>query len=64
MYVCICNEVTESDIRRSVDAGVHDMVGLSLELGVATCCGLCSDTALAVLDDAVSEALARSRRAA
>ena len=49
MYVCICNAVTESEIRAAADAGVHDLWGLQAELGVATNCGSCKESAAEIL---------------
>lgn len=49
MYVCICNAVTDSDIRRAVDDGAHDLWGLQSALGVASGCGSCKQHAMDVL---------------
>ena len=51
MYVCICNAITESQIRDAADAGVDDLWGLQAELGVATNCGSCKDSASAILGE-------------
>ncbi len=56
MYVCICNAITEKQIRKAARAGVTDLGGLQARLGVATGCGTCSDTALDVLRDNAAEA--------
>ncbi|MEI2416657.1 (2Fe-2S)-binding protein [Orrella sp. JC864] len=45
MYVCICNAVTERQIHASVEQGATSLADLQFELGVATCCGCCADTA-------------------
>lgn len=45
MYVCICNAVTERQVRACVDAGATSLGDLQFELGVASCCGCCADTA-------------------
>ena len=45
MYVCICNAVTERQIHASVAEGASSLADLQFELGVATCCGCCADTA-------------------
>ena len=55
MYICICNNVTEKDIREAVDAGARTMDCLSESLAVSTCCGQCACAAdeclkLALLD--------------
>ncbi|MDQ8030882.1 bacterioferritin [Bordetella genomosp. 1] len=45
MYVCICNAVTERQIRACVDSGAATLGDLQFELGVASCCGCCAATA-------------------
>lgn len=56
MYVCICNAITEKQIRKAARAGVSDLGGLQMELGVATGCGTCSDAAMDVLRDSATPA--------
>jgi len=45
MYICICNAVTERQVRACVDAGAASLGDLQFELGVASCCGCCAATA-------------------
>jgi bacterioferritin-associated ferredoxin len=45
MYICICNAVTERQVHAAVDSGAVTLSDLQFELGVATCCGRCADTA-------------------
>jgi bacterioferritin-associated ferredoxin len=45
MYICICNAITERQVRAAVDAGAETLSDLQFELGVATCCGCCAETA-------------------
>lgn len=45
MYVCVCNAITERQVRASVAAGANTLSDLQFDLGVATCCGCCADTA-------------------
>lgn len=45
MYVCVCNAITERQVRESVAAGASTLADLQAELGVATCCGCCAETA-------------------
>lgn len=55
MYVCICNAVTECDIRAAKQRGCRSLSELQEETGTATCCGSCADAAesmLAVEDEA------------
>ena len=49
MYICVCNAVTERQVRACVDAGATSLCDLQFELGVASCCGCCAETALAYL---------------
>jgi bacterioferritin-associated ferredoxin len=53
MYVCICNAITDTQIRKAAESGSTDLWGLQAELGVAAGCGSCKD--------AVSEILAEYR---
>lgn len=54
MYVCICNAITDKQIRKAAEAGVQDLWGLQRELGVGNSCGSCKEMA--------SEILAESRQ--
>ena len=49
MYVCICNAITEKQIRKAAASGVRDVWQLQRELGVAAGCGSCKDMASAIL---------------
>lgn len=49
MFVCICNAVTDRQIQELVDAGAQSLSDLKTQLGVATCCGCCSDLAASYL---------------
>jgi len=55
MYVCVCNAVTDSEIRGAVALGARSLGDLSATLGVATCCRRCTDCARSVLDDALAK---------
>lgn len=52
MYVCICNSVTDKQIRRAAAKGVDNLLELREALGVASCCGGCADTAESILNEA------------
>lgn len=45
MYVCVCNAITETQVRASVEAGAVTLEDLQLDTGVATCCGTCAEAA-------------------
>jgi bacterioferritin-associated ferredoxin len=49
MYVCVCNAVTDREIKACVQQGVRDLRALSDLLGVATCCGQCAPLAEEVI---------------
>jgi len=55
MYVCICNAVTDSDIRKAVDSGVHNLGQLRQATGCGTTCGCCKDMTVKVLYQALTE---------
>ena len=55
MYVCICNSVTDRQIRKAAARGVRTVEQLGEELKVATCCGRCRDCARGILDEAHRE---------
>lgn len=54
MYVCICNAVTDKQIRRAAASGVDNLYELRDALGVASCCGSCADEAESILREANS----------
>jgi bacterioferritin-associated ferredoxin len=54
MYICVCNAVTEREIRSAVDLGVTSMRQLKRDLGVAANCGKCARCARDVLRNELS----------
>lgn len=52
MYVCICKSVTDKQIRKAASGGIETLYELRRELGVASGCGSCADTAEAILNEA------------
>ena len=50
MYVCICNEVKEKQIKTAIAAGIDTLDGLKVALDVATCCGCCEHMVNEYLD--------------
>lgn len=55
MYVCICNAVTDSQIRKAVDDGVRSFKQLSRITGCSSTCGSCQKDAIEVLQQALTE---------
>lgn len=41
MYVCICHEIKERQIKTAIASGIDTLDGLKQSLEVATCCGCC-----------------------
>ena len=61
MYVCLCHNVTDGDIRQLVRTeGICTLRELSAHTGVATQCGKCGRCAKGVLREAVQEARAEA----
>lgn len=52
MYVCVCNRVTDGQIREACAKGACSLDCLRDRLKVATCCGRCRDCASRLLDEA------------
>ena len=49
MYVCICNAITDKQIRKAAESGVKDLWDLQRKLGVASGCGSCKEAASDIL---------------
>ena len=52
VYVCICNGVTDHDIRQAADAGCSSVTELTMRTGAGANCGSCLDMAASLLDAA------------
>ncbi len=61
MYVCVCNAVTESQIRQAVVEGVTSLATLKTRLGVATNCGSCEEQAAQAIQKYLLETAVGSR---
>jgi bacterioferritin-associated ferredoxin len=57
MYICLCNAVTDHDIRRVAADGVQSFAELQARTGCSDCCGSCEQEARSTLDKAVSQVL-------
>lgn len=51
MYICICNAVTEREIRECACKGATCVDDLTLQLGIGAGCGRCRDCAAEVLEE-------------
>ncbi len=49
MYVCICNAITDQEIRSAAEDGATNLWDLQSTLGVAAGCGSCKRHAMDVL---------------
>ena len=49
MYICICHQITDRQIRRAVEQGAGSLGELQLQLPVGGCCGRCVDSAQALI---------------
>jgi bacterioferritin-associated ferredoxin len=57
MYVCICKNVTDGQIRKAVrEKGVSNLRGLRRELGACDQCGKCALEARRVIKDCLHQA--------
>ena len=56
MYICICNAVTERQVRECAGRGCHSLDQLAFETGLGVGCGRCKEFAADLLDDLQCEA--------
>jgi bacterioferritin-associated ferredoxin len=49
VYVCICNAISDKQIRQAAARGATTVMDLTKELGVASGCGSCRETAAEIL---------------
>jgi bacterioferritin-associated ferredoxin len=51
MYVCLCNAVTDSEIREAVEEGAVHVDHLAARCGLGTGCGRCQEVAQQLIDE-------------
>lgn len=51
MIVCVCNNISDREIRQAIDLGISSVAELHRELGVGTMCGTCVSYAREVLNE-------------
>jgi len=51
VYICVCNAVTDREIRQAAALGVTSLQQLKDALGVATCCGRCEGCVHQILQE-------------
>jgi bacterioferritin-associated ferredoxin len=55
MIVCVCNAVSDREIRHAVELGCDSIGMLREELGVSACCGKCRKQACRVIKEHKAE---------
>lgn len=55
MIVCVCNNISDREIRQAADSGLTTMQALRDDLGVGTCCGKCKSYAKTVLREHLND---------
>ena len=51
MFICICNGVTDTSIRREMEAGAVSFADVQNRLGVARQCGSCEQLARSIVSE-------------
>jgi bacterioferritin-associated ferredoxin len=51
MYVCVCNGVTDRQVREAAENGCRSVAELTMRTGAGATCGTCLDLAAEILDD-------------
>jgi bacterioferritin-associated ferredoxin len=51
VYVCLCNGVTDRQIREAAEAGCRSMSELTMRTGCGATCGSCVEMATQLLDE-------------
>lgn len=51
MYVCICRQITDTQIREVCSAGTSRIADLRDQLGLASDCGKCGKYALSIISE-------------
>jgi bacterioferritin-associated ferredoxin len=55
MYICICNAITEREVKACVARGASSIDELTFELGVGSGCGRCRECATQLLQELQDE---------
>lgn len=53
MIVCVCNAVSDSEIKDWVALGGRTVGQIQADLGLGTCCGKCCDCAAEIIQEAL-----------
>jgi bacterioferritin-associated ferredoxin len=63
MYICICEGITESQIREAIQGGAHTVDALTRRLGIGVQCGTCTCATQWLLEEVHEEMGERRGRA-
>jgi bacterioferritin-associated ferredoxin len=55
MIICICHNISESQVKSAIQAGMNSLQSLRKNLAIGTCCGKCKPHTQAVLRECQSE---------
>jgi bacterioferritin-associated ferredoxin len=55
MYLCLCDDVTEDQIKKVISKGIKNPEDILVEMNVSTGCGSCRDTLLAFVEDCLQK---------
>ena len=55
MLVCICNRISDKDIRSAIHEGASGIGDVCADLGLGSCCGKCVPFAKDLVDETVSQ---------
>jgi|KBSSwiStaDraftv2_1062776.scaffolds.fasta_scaffold6554167_2 bacterioferritin-associated ferredoxin len=53
MIVCVCHNISESEIKAAIKSGLDDMHLLRENLGIGSCCGKCKSCTKKILRECV-----------
>lgn len=57
MYVCICKQVTEQQIKNAIKEGINTVSDIAAELGASSDCGSCVECVQDLITEHYSEYL-------
>lgn len=58
MYICICKQITDGQIRKAVkEKGITNLQGICKELGACNQCGKCAIAARQILGECMMQQL-------
>lgn len=55
MLVCVCNYISEQELKDWVDLGGQSLEQVQADLGLGTCCGKCRDCARTMISSKLAQ---------